>query len=194
VRSDITRNQVDSIEAGIRAMLMSTGRDPDDDSLKRTPARVVKAFLEMTDGYTHDPKHILSVQFETERENDELVMVRGVDFVSLCEHHLLPFIGTAAVGYIPGKDSGVVGLSKLARLVDCYSRRLQLQERMTEQIAQALQKHLEPIGVAVLVEATHNCMACRGVKKANAVMVTSAMLGAFREKPEARDEFLSLAR
>ena len=174
-------------------MIASTGRDPYDSALKETPVRVVAAFLEMTDGYQRDPVEILKARFDVETDIDEIVMLRGVDFVSLCEHHLLPFVGTATVGYIPARNRGVVGLSKLARLVECFARRLQLQERMTAEIANAMQQELEPVGVGVLVQATHQCMACRGVRKPNAVMVTSSMLGAFRVNPSARAEFMAMA-
>jgi GTP cyclohydrolase IA len=158
--------------------------------LEGTPGRVVKAFEEMTAGYRMSPAEILSKAFEA--DTDEMIVLRGISFVSLCEHHLLPFLGTATVGYLP-KDGKVAGVSKLARLVECFSKRLQLQERMTQQIADALQVTLEPRGVGVVVRAHHSCMGCRGVMQANAEMVTSALLRAFKEQPSTRQEFLSIA-
>lgn len=146
--------------------------------------------LEMTLGYQEDPKEILSRTFD--EKSDEVVILRGIEFTSLCRHHLLPFSGTADVGYLPGETGKVVGLSKLARLVDCFARRLQLQERMTRQIAESLMGHLNARGAAVVVRAKHSCMACRGVKKASATMVTSCCLGAFREDGRLRSEFLTL--
>lgn len=157
-----------------------------------TPARFCKALIEMTCGGREDPREILSKQFE--EKSDELVLLRGIGFSSLCEHHLLPFVGVAHVGYLPGSAGRVVGLSKLARLVECFACRLQLQERMTRQIAEALSEHLDAYGAAVVVEARHSCMACRGVRKATATMVTSSMLGAFREDRTLRAEFLRLCR
>lgn len=177
------------VEAAVRVLLGWVGVNPDEEGLKDTPKRVAKAFLEMTEGYRQDPKEILGRVFED--SYDEVVILKDIPFTSLCEHHLLVFSGTADVGYIPGK---VVGLSKLARLVDCYAKRLQMQERMTRQIASALETHLGAQGVAVVVRGRHSCMGCRGVKKAGTTMVTSCMLGAFKDKPEARAEFLSLTR
>lgn len=170
-------------------LLEYIGEDPMRDGLRDTPGRVTKALKEMTKGYADDPKQILARTFE--QPYDEVIVVRGIPFTSLCEHHVLPFIGTVDIGYLPGK---VVGLSKLPRLVECFSQRLQLQERMTRQIADAIQLYLEAQGTAVVVKAAHNCMACRGVKKSGVEMVTSCMLGVFREKPEARAEFLSLCQ
>lgn len=176
-------------EAAVRTLLLYIGEDPIRPGLRDTPGRVVKALREMTEGYQKDPKVILSKVFE--QTYDEMVIVRGITFDSLCEHHLLHFSGTVDIGYIPSKD-GVVGLSKLARLVDCFARRLQIQEHLTTQIAHAIQEHLEPSGVAVVVRATHSCMSCRGVRKSNSEMVTSCMLGVLRDMPAARAEFLSL--
>jgi GTP cyclohydrolase I len=171
-------------------LLEHVGEDPNRAGLADTPNRVVRALSEMTAGYSDDPAAILATTFAD--RCDEMVLVHGIDFTSLCEHHLLPFVGTAAVGYIPGDR--VVGLSKLARLVECYARRLQVQERMTTEIAEAVERYLEPRGVAVTVEAHHSCMGCRGVRKPRARMVTSAMLGAFRDNSAARAEFLALSR
>ncbi len=175
--------------AGIKKVLEYLGYDDGLDGLEDTPERVVKALAEMTDGYGLDPSAILSKVFED--SYDEVVILRDISFTSLCGHHLLPFSGTVDVGYIPGK---VVGLSKLARLVECFARRLQIQERLTRQIAEAIQANLEPKGVAVVVRAQHSCVGCRGIKKPGATMVTSTMLGAFREDASARAEFLGLCR
>ena len=174
-------------ESGVRALLRTTGRDPAHGDLIDTPARVVKAFLEMTQGYRQSPAEILARTFDV--ECDEMVIVDGVEFTSLCEHHLLPFVGTAKLGYVPGKR--VVGLSKLARLVDCYAQRLQVQERLTQEIASAIDTYLEPRSVGVVVRAEHQCMACRGVRK-RARMVTSALLGDLKTDPAMRAEFLQL--
>lgn len=168
---------------------LQAGMTQDKETLENTPGRFVKALEEMTEGYGMDPKEILSKVFED--SYDEVVILRGIEFNSLCEHHLLPFSGTVDVGYIPGR---VVGLSKLARLVDCYSRRLQMQERMTRQIAEALAEHLGAKGVAVVSRGRHSCMCHRGVRKANAEMICSTMLGAFRDNSDARAEFLMLCQ
>lgn len=157
---------------------------------QRTPERMAKALLEMTAGYAEDPKQILATCFKSPA--DEIVALEGIEFVSLCEHHLLPFRGVAAVAYIP--NGRVVGLSKLARLVECFARRLQLQERLTHEIAHAIQGNLDAKGTAVIVRSSHSCMELRGVKKVGAKMVTSCMLGAFRDKPEARAEVMALLK
>lgn len=187
-----TDNEVPAATAGraVRALLRYVGEDPDRDGLVGTPDRVVRAFAEMTSGYDADVDDILSVQFDL--HCDELIAVTGVRFTSLCEHHLLPFVGTATVGYIPN-NGRVVGLSKLARLVEAYARRLQVQERLTQQIASAMEVHLAPLGAGVVIRAHHSCMGCRGVRQPDAVMVTSSMLGVLRDRPEARAEFLSLS-
>jgi GTP cyclohydrolase I len=169
-------------------LLQFIGEDPGRNGLLETPKRVLKAWKELTAGYGQDYKAILNKSFD--QAHDELVLLRGVEFHSTCEHHMLPFYGTAAVGYIPSKS--VVGISKLARLVDCFARRLQIQERMTNQIAAAIQEVLAPVGVGVVLRAKHACMGCRGVGKPDADMVTSVMLGALREDRAARAEFLSL--
>ena len=174
-------------EDGVTALLRLVGEDPERDGLQETPARVVKAFLEMTAGYRESPAEILSKTFD--EHSDELIILRGIDFHSICEHHLLPFQGVAHVGYLPGK---VVGISKLARLVHCFARRLQIQERMTQQIAHAVETHLEARGVAVVVAAHHLCMGCRGVRLPATQLVTSSMLGSLRNSAETRSEFLRL--
>lgn len=178
----------DPVDAVIR-LIQHIGEDPTRDGLLETPRRVTKAWRELTRGYGDDPATILDKTFDV--TYDQLVVVRDVPFTSLCEHHILPFTGTATVGYIPGER--VVGLSKLARLVDCFAARLQVQERMTNQIAEAIQRHLRPMGVGVMVKASHSCMAARGIKK-HGEMVTSCLLGAIRSDSVARSEFLDLAR
>lgn len=181
-----------SVEDAVRTILDSVGEDPDRDGLRATPGRVARAFAELTQGYAMDPAAILATTFD--EKFDEMVVLRGVRFTSLCEHHLLPFTGTATVGYIPSPGGGVVGLSKLARLVECYARRLQVQERMTEQIGDALAEHLSPQGAGVVLRAHHSCMGIRGVRQTEAEMVTSALAGVLRDDPAARAEFLALAR
>jgi GTP cyclohydrolase I len=176
-------------EQAVKTLLGYLGEDPERNGLADTPGRVVRALAEMTAGYAEDPGEILDTTFDD--SCDQMVLVRGVEFTSLCEHHILPFIGTATVGYIP--DGQVVGLSKLARLVECYARRLQVQERMTEQIADAIDKHLGPLGVGVVVRARHLCMGCRGIRKPGAEMVTSALRGNLLALPAARAEFMQLA-
>lgn len=174
-------------EEAVEVLLRTIGEDPSRDGLRDTPGRVVKALREMTAGYAEDPAEILSRTFD--EYSDELIILRNIDFHSTCEHHLLPFHGTAAVGYLPGR---VVGISKLARLVDVYARRLQIQEKMTVQIADTLQEILQPRGVAVVIEAAHQCMTTRGVHKPGVGLVTSRMVGAFREDPSTRREFLAV--
>lgn len=156
-----------------------------------TPARVVKSWAELYRGYTQDPEKILSRTFN-KCGYDEIVLLKNIELYSMCEHHMLPFTGMAHVAYIPG--ARVVGLSKLARLVDCFARRLQIQERLTCQIADAIVEHLAPKGVAVVIEAKHHCMCSRGVGKQNSAMQTSALRGVFKNKPAARNEFFELIR
>lgn len=177
-------------EEGIRWLLRHVGEDHEREGLQDTPKRVTKAYREMTEGYRADIDKILGVTFDVGNV-DEMVVVKDLDFVSVCEHHLLPFTGTASVAYIP-KDR-VVGLSKIGRLLDAYSRRLQVQERLTTQITTALDKYLDTQGSAALITAHHSCMGCRGVRKAGAKMVTSSLTGEFR-KPEVRAEFLALVK
>ncbi len=184
----ITPEEQGAAEEQVERLLDILDPDPSREGLEETPARVVRALLELTHGYHQDPKKILSKVFTA--DYDEMVVVRGIRFFSLCEHHLLPFTGTAAVGYIP--DGKVVGLSKIPRLVNCYARRLQLQERMTDQIARSLMKHLGARGAGVILKAHHLCMGCRGVKQPDAEMITSTMLGLMREEPAARSELLHL--
>lgn len=174
-------------EDGVRELLMAIGLDPSSDGLSDTPARVVKAIGEMTAGYLQDPGEILARTFEV--ACDEMVVVDGIEFTSLCEHHLLPFVGEAKVAYVPGAK--VVGLSKLARLVECFALRLQVQERLTQQIANAMNEHLSPRSVGVVIRAEHQCMACRGVRK-RATMITSALLGDLKTDAAMRAEFMAL--
>lgn len=180
-----------NLEGLITQLLTVLGEDPKRSGLEETPKRVAKALTFFTKGYQENIDDIVNgALFPI--EYDEMVIVRDIDFFSLCEHHLLPFFGKCHVGYIPGKQ--VVGLSKIPRIVDVFSRRLQVQERLTVQIAETLQKKLRPIGVGVVIEARHLCMMMRGVEKQNTVAVTSHMLGAFRKQQQTRDEFLKLIR
>ena len=174
-----------------REMLQALGEDPEREGLAKTPDRVAKALKELTAGYTQDIDRILNGARFTERY-DEVVLVKNIDFYSLCEHHPLPFFGRCHVGYLP--NGRIIGLSKIPRLVDCFARRLQVQERLTNQIAETLQERLQPQGVAVVMEARHLCMMMRGVAKQNSTMVTSAMLGRFRTDPKTRSEFFALIK
>jgi GTP cyclohydrolase I len=179
------------VERLIRDLLKEIGEDPTREGLERTPARVAKALRDLTAGYDQNVGDVLNGALFTE-EYDEMVVVKDIDFYSLCEHHLLPFFGKCHIAYMPSRK--IVGLSKMARLVEMFSRRLQVQERMTTQIAQTVQEVLQPRGVAVVMEALHMCMLMRGVEKQNSKAVTSAMLGAFRDNPETRAEFMELIK
>jgi len=179
----------DPIEGLITSMLKELGEDPGRDGLERTPMRVADAMRSFTSGYAMDATEVLNdALFDV--EYDEMVLVRDIDFYSLCEHHMVPFFGRAHVGYIP--NGKVVGLSKIPRLVDMYARRLQVQERMTTQIAQALEETLQPKGVGVVVEAKHLCMMMRGVEKQNSFAITSSLRGAFERESKTRAEFMGL--
>jgi GTP cyclohydrolase I len=175
----------------IRRLLAELGEDPDREGLVKTPARVEKAFRFLTGGYAADIDRVLNGALFTV-DYSEMVIVKDIDFYSLCEHHLLPFFGKCHIAYIPG--TRVIGLSKIPRLVDVFSRRLQIQERLTNQIADTIREKVAPIGVAVVIEATHLCMSMRGVEKQNSFAVTSAMLGAFRDNVRTRMEFLELIK
>jgi len=176
----------------IRVLLRYIGEDPTRDGLEDTPDRVIRAWDEMTEGYSQNPKDLLATDFASERYN-QIIACPWIEFHSTCEHHLLPFVGYAHVAYLPNqKKARVVGLSKMARLVDCFARRLQIQEKLTVQVADAMSKYLSPAGVAVVIQAKHECMACRGVRKQQAVMVTSQMRGVFLKHAEARAEFFKL--
>ena len=169
-------------------LLEAIGEDPTRDGLRATPGRVARMYQELFAGLDDDPERHLTVTFAA--EHDEMVLVRDIPFASLCEHHMIPFMGKVHVGYIPGDDGRVTGLSKLARLVDAYARRLQVQERMTTQIADTMEKVLAPRGVLVVVEAEHLCMSMRGVKKPGTLTITSAVRGLFRDDPRTRAEAL----
>src|SRR3977135_237678 len=177
-------------EDAVRTLIRWSGDDPDREGLVGTPARVVRAYEEWFAGYFEDPRAYLKRTFEEVGGYDEIVVLRDIRFESHCEHHLAPIIGRVHIGYLPHRK--VVGISKLARRVDPYSRRLQVQERMNAQIANCIQHVLEPKGVAVVIEASHQCMTTRGVHKPGVVMVTSTMLGAFREDARTRREFLNM--
>lgn len=179
------------IADGVRLMLEGMGEDPDRDGLKKTPERVADFYAELTEGMWIDPKeYIVPLPGDS---HDEMVIVKDISFSSVCEHHLAPFIGKCHIAYIP-KGGRIVGLSKLARIAEVFSKRLQLQERLTQQIAQTLFDNLDPIGVMVVVEAEHTCMTIRGVKKPGAVTITSAVLGGFRKDPRTRAEAMSLIK
>ncbi len=174
----------------VRQLLRLIGEDPDREGLQETPLRFLKAMSEYTKGYREKPEDVLKV-FEDGGEGvDEMVIVRDIPVYSLCEHHMAPFFGKAYVGYVP--DKKILGLSKISRLVEVYSRRLQVQERLTNQIADALAKHLQPLGVAVVIECRHLCMESRGIKHAGSSTVTSALRGSIKKNPDTRKEFLSL--
>jgi GTP cyclohydrolase IA len=177
-------------EAAIRELLFAIGEDPERDGLRDTPARVARAYREMFSGLYTDPDSVLNTMFD--EEHDELVIVKEIPMYSTCEHHLVSFHGVAHVGYIPGKSGRVTGLSKIARMVDLYAKRPQVQERLTSQIADALVRQLDPSGVIVVVEAEHLCMAMRGVRKPGAVTTTSAVRGQFKTSAASRAEALDL--
>jgi GTP cyclohydrolase IA len=180
------------IERAVGELLEALGEDPTRDGLVRTPERVAKMYAELFAGFGQNPADHLEVTFAA--DHDEMVMVRDIPFASLCEHHLIPFIGKAHVAYIPGDDGRITGLSKLARLVDGYARRLQVQERMTTEIADAIEEALDPRGVLVVVEAEHLCMSMRGVKKSGTSTVTSAVRGLFRSDASTRMEAMQFVR
>ena len=179
------------MEEQIRQILRAIGEDPDRQGLLRTPQRVAQALTFLTRGYEMDPEKVINDALFTE-EYEEMIVQKDIDFYSLCEHHMLPFFGKAHVAYIPNHK--IVGISKLARLVDVFSRRLQVQERMTSQIATTIMDKLDALGVAVVLEAEHLCMRMRGVEKQNSYVITSSLLGAFRTRTETRNEFMNLIR
>jgi GTP cyclohydrolase IA len=178
------------IEKAVREILIAVGEDPDREGLVRTPARVARAYAELFAGLRVDPKQVLTTSFEAEHE--EMVIVRDIEMFSLCEHHLLPFRGDAHIGYIPGTAGRITGLSKLARLVEVFARRPQVQERLTSQIADLLMEQLDARGVIVVMECEHMCMAMRGIQKPGAKTVTSAVRGLFHADQKARTEAMSL--
>lgn len=179
----------DRFEKAVRAILTEIGEDPDRTGLRATPARVRRAWAHLTAGYGRDPGQLFQDAL-FEEETNEMVIVREIELYSVCEHHLLPFFGKCHIAYLPA--GRVVGLSKLARLVDLYARRLQVQERLTGQIARALEEGIRPLGVGVIIEARHLCMMMRGVEKQNSLAITSCMLGEFRDNLKTRNEFIQL--
>jgi len=192
--SDIPADPVDrpsreEAEAAVRVLLRWAGDDPRREGLRDTPARVIRSYEEFFAGYAQDPREILARTFTEVQGYDEMIVLKDIRFESYCEHHMVPIIGRAHVAYLPSKR--VVGISKLARLVDAFAKRLQIQEKMTAEIAACLNDVLKPHGVAVVIEAAHQCMTTRGVHKSGVTMVTSQMLGVFRKRVETRHEFLS---
>ena len=178
------------VEAAVLELLIAIGEDPDRDGLKRTPERVAKAYAEQFAGLYVDPSEVLQTTFDAHHE--EMVLVKDIEMYSTCEHHLVPFHGAAHVGYIPNSDGRITGLSKLARLVDLYAKRPQVQERLTSQVADAIMARLEPRGAIVVIEAEHLCMSMRGIRKPGARTVTSAVRGMFQSQPSTRSEAMSL--
>jgi len=189
--SEATMSAQDSMKDAVRTLLSGVGEDPDREGLEKTPERVAKALEYLTKGYRQDPETLIGEALFSVKY-DEMVLIKDIDVFSLCEHHLLPFFGKAHVAYIP--NGKVVGLSKIPRLVDMFARRLQVQERLTVQIAQTIEDRIQPRGVGVVIEAMHFCMIMRGVEKQNSVAATSCMLGDFRERQATREEFLTLIR
>ncbi len=181
---------IDRIERAVREILIGIGEDPDRDGLQRTPRRVAEMYAEILSGLHEDPSRHIVLTFEA--DHDEMVMVRDIPLYSLCEHHLLPFHGHAHVAYIPNADGRITGLSKLARLVDGYAKRPQVQERLTTQVADALMERLQPRGAFVMIEAEHLCMSMRGVRKPGSLTVTSAVRGLFKDSPATRSEAMAL--
>ncbi|XP_033104933.1 GTP cyclohydrolase 1-like [Anneissia japonica] len=184
-------SQLSNMEEAYKSLISSIGEDPSRQGLKKTPERAAKALLFFTKGYEEKIEDLLNNALFDE-DHDEIVVVKDIEFFSMCEHHLVPFVGKVSIGYLPNKR--VIGLSKIARIVEMYSRRLQVQERLTKQIATALTEAVAPNGVGVMIEATHMCMVMRGVQKLNSRTVTSCMLGYFREDPKTREEFLALIK
>ena len=184
------RPSVEEAEEAVRTLLRWAGDDPEREGLLGTPGRVTRAYSEWFGGYAQDPSEVLSRTFEEVEHYDEMVVLRDIPMHSHCEHHMVPFVGVAHIGYLPRKR--VVGISKLARVLDVYARRLQIQEKLTRQVAQTIMDELNPMGVGVVIQATHGCMTSRGVKKEGVKMSTSCLLGTFREDPDTRREFLSL--
>ena len=187
--NEIERPSVEEALEAVRTLIRWAGDNPDREGLLETPDRVVRAYGEWFSGYDEDPVEVLSKTFEETNGYDEMVVLRNMRFTSFCEHHMAPIIGKAHVGYLPARR--VVGISKLARLVDVYARRLQIQEKMTAQIADTISEILEPKGVGVVIEAAHQCMTTRGVDKPGSTLTTSRMTGAFRTDPSTRREFLA---
>lgn len=191
LRTEVDRPGRADVEEAFRTIIQWTGDDPERDGLIETPARVARAFEEFFVGYSQDPVEILLKTFEEIEGYDEMIVLRGIRFESHCEHHMAPIIGQAWVGYVP--SGRVVGISKLARVVEVYAKRLQIQEKMTAQIANTINEVLKPQGVGVIIKASHHCMTTRGVHKPDSDLVTSRMLGCFRDNPLTRQEFISMA-
>ena len=189
---DIERPSEEEAKQAVRTLIAWAGDDPDREGLKDTPKRVIKAFREFYAGYEEDPKKVLSRTFDDVGGYDDIVLLRDIEFASHCEHHMVPFIGRAHIAYLP--DERVVGISKLARVLDIFARRLQTQETMTAQIAHAIDQKLQPKGVAVFIEAVHMCMSLRGVEKRNVATITTEFLGSFREDPALQVRFMELVR
>ena len=185
--SELTKN----FGGALLEILRHLGVPQDTDGIDATPARVLRALAEMTEGFDQDPALILGTTFEVDHA-DQMIVVRGAEFASLCEHHLMPFVGRATIAYLPGPGARVVGLSKLPRLLNCFARRTQTQERLTMQVTAAIDKHLDSLGSACIVRATHGCMAYRGVRSPGE-MVTSSLTGVFLDQPSTRAELLSLS-
>lgn len=192
-RHNLRKVSTPTAEASVKFLLGYIGDDPKREGLKETPSRVIRAYADMFSGYGFSEEDIANTckTFE-DGSCDEIVILKDISFYSTCEHHMLPFVGVAHIGYLP--DKRIIGLSKLARLLEIYSRRLQVQERLTQQVTQALDKHLQPRGSACVVEAQHLCLACRGVRKPGATMITSSLTGSFRDDPATRSEFLQFVR
>ena len=188
--ADVARPSQEEAEEAVRTLLRWAGDDPSREGLLGTPDRVARAYREWFAGYWEDPDEILLRTFEEVEGYDEIIVLKDIRFESYCEHHMAPIIGVAHIGYLP--DKRVVGISKLARVLEVFAKRFQIQEKMTSQVAQTIQQVLEPRGVGVIINATHQCMTTRGVHKPGVTMMTSKMLGAFREDPKTREEFMSL--
>jgi GTP cyclohydrolase I len=191
LRTEVVRPDRADVEAAFRIIIRWTGDDPERDGLIETPARLARSFEEFFVGYAQDPVEILQKTFEEIEGYDEMIVLRGIRFESHCEHHMAPIVGQAWVAYVP--SGRVVGISKLARVVEVYAKRLQIQEKMTAQIANTINDVLKPQGVGVIIRASHHCMTTRGVHKPDSDLVTSRMLGCFRDNPLTRQEFLSMA-
>ncbi|MGR4001275.1 MAG: GTP cyclohydrolase I FolE [Alphaproteobacteria bacterium] len=189
-KTQISRPSREEAELAVRALLSYIGEDVAREGLRETPARVVRAWDEASRGYKENPVALLERTFTETEGYDEIILLAGIQFVSYCEHHMLPIVGQVHIGYLPARR--IVGISKLARLVEIYAARLQVQEKMTAQIAHSINQILKPRGVGVVVEATHQCMSGRGIRKPGVVMTTSSMLGTFRTRASTRAEFLSL--
>ncbi len=190
-KTKISKFNAEKIAAGVRLILEGVGEDPEREGLKKTPERVADFYSELTEGMRQDPKeHLVPLPGDS---HDEMVLVKDISIASVCEHHLAPFVGKCHIAYIP-KGGRIVGLSKLARIAEIFSRRLQVQERLTQEIATTLYEGIKPLGVMVVIEAEHTCMTLRGVKKPGAITITSAVLGGFRRDPRTRAEAMSLIK